>query len=114
MYYDYPMGGNSAPVKPLYKENLENWDEASNWRGIKESLLRHKNKYRHIYRQNILSKYHLEENFDGVPLADWVIKNNYGNIDKIGIGNWLWTVPEKKLREIQVAFYKKGLLLGVK
>ena len=48
-----------------------------------------------------------------MPFVDWVNRNSYGSIEKIGIENWIWTVPEEKLHEIQVVFYNKGLLLGV-
>ena len=71
------------------------------------------NMYRHIYKQNILSKQHMEELFDGLSLEKWIHLNNYGIVEKIGIENWLWIIPEDKLYEIQVAFYNKRLLLGV-
>jgi len=78
-----------------------------------EKLIEKKNLYRHIYKQNILSNYHFEEKFDGLLLEEWIKSNNYGTIDKIGMENWLWIVPEDKLYEIQVILCKKGLLIGV-
>jgi hypothetical protein len=97
----------------FYKEDRNTW-----WLLMKrinrDETFSKKNLYRHIYKQNILSKYHMEERFEGVFLEEWVKKNNYGLIEKIGMENWLWTVPEEKLYEIQVVFYDKHLLLGVK
>jgi len=66
-----------------------------------------KNRYRHIYLQNILSTYHVEEMFDGIPFIQWVEKNAYGTVEKIGKENWLWCIPEEKQHEIQVIFYNK-------
>jgi len=108
---DYPLGGVKLKQN-LYKESVQAW-----WVLMKpknrEDVLKKKNMYRHIYRQNILSTYHMAEQFDGLVLAEWINKNNYGNIEKIGMENWLWTVPEKYLHELQVIFYNKHLLLGI-
>lgn len=110
-HYDYPFG-RSGLTQNFYKEDGNVW-----WMLMKPvnrlSTLSKKNMYRHIYKQNVLSKQHMEELFDGLSLAEWVDENNYGCIEKIGIENWLWTIPEDKLHEIQVIFYNKCLLLGV-
>ena len=49
-----------------------------------------KNKYRHIYLQNILSTYHVEEMFNGIPFIQWVEKNTYGTVEKIGKEKVIW------------------------
>jgi hypothetical protein len=109
---DYPLGRSSL-TQNFYKEEGHDW-----WMFMKpenrEETLKKRNMYRHVYKQNIISKYHMEEKFEGLLLAEWIDKNNYGSIEKTGLGNWLWIVPEEKLRELQVIFYDKRLLLGVK
>ena len=94
---------------PIYKENAEVWRRFR----LSDEFPHIKNKYRHIYLQNILSTYHVEEMFDGIPFIQWVEKNAYGTVEKIGKENWLWCIPEEKQHEIQVIFYDKGLLIGV-
>jgi len=93
----------------IYKENAEVWRRFR----LSDEFPHIRNRYRHIYLQNILSAYHIEEMFDGIPLIQWIEKNAYGTIEKIGKENWLWTIPEEKQHEIQVIFYDKGLLIGV-
>jgi hypothetical protein len=110
-HYSYPLGDEIT--QNFYKEDGQKWGELTHPKNIYNTLNK-KNMYRHIYKQNILSKYHMEESFDKLLLAEWIDKNNYGSIEKIGIENWLWTVPEEKLHEIQVLFYNRHLLLGVK
>jgi len=110
-HYDYPLGGVKLN-RNFYKENEHTWWNLMKL-GNREDTLNKKNMYRHIYKQNILSKYHLEETFNGLSLTKWIELNNYGFIEKIGEENWIWTVPEEKLYEIQVIFYDKKLLLGV-
>jgi hypothetical protein len=109
-HYDYPLGYDIT--QGYYKEDGRKWAELTQRKKIHDTLNK-KNMYRHIYKQNVLSKYHLEEHFDNLTLTEWIDKNNYGNIEKIGIESWLWTVPEEKLNEIQMFFYNKHLLLGV-
>ena len=94
---------------PIYKENAEVWRRFR----LSDEFPHIENKYRHIYLQNILSTYHVEEMFDGIPFIQWVEKNAYGTVEKIGKENWLWCIPEEKQHEIQVIFYDKGLLIGV-
>jgi len=112
-----------------YKENGDNWGKAirgvyNHTKGVVvgrstyEEILPDKSKYRHIYKQNLLSKAHMEENFNRglfgkLTLPEWIEKNSYGTIEKIGMENWLWTIPEEKLHDVQVHFYNKGLLIGV-
>ena len=110
-HFAYPLGGIFL-TQNFYKEDGEIWKKFAHRLNIAETLQK-KDMYRHIYKQNILSKRHLEEKFDKMLLTEWVDKNNYGVIEKIGTENWLWTVPEKKLREVQMIFYNKKLLLGV-
>lgn len=110
-HYDYPFGRSSL-TQNFYNEDGNVW-----WMLMKPenrlSTFSKNNMYRHIYKQNILSKQHMEEHFDGLSLEKWIHLNNYGIVEKIGIENWLWIIPEDKLYEIQVAFYNKRLLLGV-
>ena len=94
---------------PLYKKNPKMWEKFFYY----DEFPHIKNRYRHIYLQNILSTYHIEEMFDGIPFIQWVEKNAYGTVEKIGKENWLWCIPEEKQHEIQVIFYDKGLLIGV-
>jgi hypothetical protein len=121
--YDYPVG-DAYLTQGLYKEDGAAWGNLTrpgdisemsieNERKKMQEVLNQKNKYRHIYTQTILSKYHLEEKFGEMSLAQWVEKNSYGIIEKIGIDNWLWSVPADKLYKIQTVFYNKKLLLGV-
>jgi len=110
--YSYPLG-NEYLTQNFYKEDGQIWKILTHPKNLSDTLNK-KNMYRHIYKQNILSKFHMDESFNGLPLAEWVDKNNYGGIEKIGIENWLWTVPEEKLHEIQVFFYNRHLLVGVK
>jgi len=115
-YWHYPSGGGnfSGLSQNFYKEDSDSWWKiwnSENGLGILNK--KNQNLYRHIYKQNILSKHHMAEMFDGMLLVDWIEKNNYGTIKKIGMENWLWVVPEDKLYEIQVIFYNKKLLLGV-
>lgn len=110
-HYDYPLGRSSL-TQNFYNEDGNVW-----WMLMKPenrlSTFSKNNMYRHIYKQNILSKQHLEEHFDGLTLEKWICHNNYGIVEKIGIENWLWIIPEDKLYEVQVFFYNKHLLLGV-
>jgi hypothetical protein len=108
----YPIGTDDT-TQNFYKEDGQKWGELTHPKNIQDTLNK-KNMYRHIYKQNILSKYHLEEHFDNLSLTEWIDKNDYGNLERIGIENFLWTVPEEKLNEIQIFFYNKHLLLGVK
>jgi len=98
-----------------YKEGGDRWNEEFARRQYysKKQITQLMSQYRHIYIRNILSKTHVEEVFDEVPLIEWVANNNYGVIEKIGMENWLWTVHEDKLHEVQMIFYERGLLIGV-
>jgi hypothetical protein len=109
-HYSYPLGDDIT--QNFYKEDEQKWGVLMHPKNIHDTLNK-KNMYRHVYKQNILSKYHMEEHFDNLSLTEWIDKNNYGNLEKIGIENWLWIIPEEKLHEIQVIFYNKQLLLGV-
>ena len=93
----------------IIPENAEVWRRFR----LSDEFPHIRNRYRHIYLQNILSTYHIEEMFDGIPFIQWVEKNAYGIVEKIGKENWLWCIPEEKQHEIQVIFYNKGLLIGV-
>ena len=110
--HDYPMGRNSL-TQNFYKEDGNTWWVLMKPENRAETFKK-KNLYRHIYEENILSKYHIEEKFDGLSLDKWICQNNFGHVRKIGIENWLWTIPKDKLHEIQVTFYNRNLLLGVK
>ena len=106
----YSLGDTWAEHQmSIYKENAEVWRRFR----LSDEFPYIKNRYRHIYLQNILSTYHVEEMFDGIPFIQWVEKNAYGTVEKIGKENWLWCIPEEKQHEIQVIFYDKGLLIGV-
>ena len=120
--------GSSFDTLNYYRENGDFWKKVVRkfyyirgdylkgdvaHRSTLDEVVPNKNMYRHIYKQNILAKHHLEEKFDGLSLTEWIDKNNYGNIEKIGSENWLWIVPDEKLQELQIIFYKKGLLIGV-
>ncbi len=109
---DYPLGGVKLNQN-FYKEDEHSWWLLMKPENIEETLKK-RNMYRHIYKQNIISKYHMEEKFDGLVLCEWIEKNKYGNIEKIGIENWLWSISEEDLPEIQIIFYNKHLLLGVR
>ncbi|MCL2225551.1 MAG: hypothetical protein FWB96_11350 [Defluviitaleaceae bacterium] len=128
--YDLPCNnayeyGNAFDIhyNTRYKEFGGNWGHATRGvynhlghsvgRATYEEAVPPGNKYRHIYKQNLLSKAHMEEKFGKMLLPEWVEKNNYGIIEKIGMENWLWIIPEDKLYELQVIFYDKGLLIGV-
>ena len=105
--YQQPQYGDTLGY---YKENPEPWQDFIYRQDLKQYLESiNYNFYRHIYPQNILSKHHLTDGFE-----EWITSNDYGVLEKIGIENWLWTVRgNNKLRDVQVAFYDKRLLIGV-
>ena len=122
--YYYPIG-DAYISQNSYEEDGDVWASLTrpntiyemsiaNEKAKMQAALNQKNKYRHIYPQTILSEHHLEEEFDGLPLTKWIEENSYGNVEKIGAGNWLWTIPTDMIQGIQVVFYDKNLLLGVK
>jgi hypothetical protein len=67
---------------------------------------------RDVYPMNILSEKHLLREVDGQLLPEWIASDAArGTIRKIGIANWLWTVPNESLPNMQAILRSQGLTI---
>jgi len=66
---------------------------------------------RDVYDINFLSKEHLARTVDGSPLINWVIKNDFGDIQSFGQNNWVWSAPKSRIGQIRVLLKAQDILV---
>ncbi len=88
-------------------------DRITAWLHDRINEKRHLKGYlRDVYPMNILSEKHLLREVDGQLLPEWIASDTArGTIRKIGIANWLWTVPNESLPNMQAILRSRGLTI---
>jgi hypothetical protein len=88
------------------------WFEERIARGGASPAMRHLAGYfRDVYELNLLNRAHLNAPLEGTSFAEVVRSHEWGSLEELAKGNWLWRVPRSAVGEVRRRLSGAGLLL---
>ncbi|NIF22085.1 hypothetical protein [Candidatus Pantoea multigeneris] len=106
----YAAGNNLANIFPYENSSLFKKETPGRFQGEEK----YKNiMLRMVYPVNILNGSHILIDVGGIPLRDWISKDEgRGVLKKLNNGSWLWQVEENSLESINKCLGDLGILIS--